>query len=398
MRTNTNRSFAVARSWSIAPRGAFAIQIGIHRDCARYMDALLIRDEDDDLAYETDYGNGNLGMADSGLETRQFYLQDAGYSTRYTLLPDATMGLACDYSPYGDIAAAGSHGGGGGLFIYQGGIVAWTVPGMFHGYEWDLTCGMHHVRNRSLNIATGRWQQRDPLGYADGMNLYQYVKSAPDRAIDPTGLNTWSDTGYWAITPAGDTRKKMEYTVEMQWECTKDAEAKVIQLPTVTKSNQTGLDRTGFTLAVVGIVVTSLSEVRDFQVTAKNCAEGETGTKQDMTFAVKWLDKNEAGVTIGIGPLAFATPLTRYWENTFAYKTYHIVVDCCCSEKKPNKNGNLVVEKVYSALTLPYTTANQYNYGLLQVIGRDSVEHGGWENPDDDPLPGDEGPSIQAAD
>jgi len=156
-------------------------------DCARYIDALLIRDEDDDLAYETDYGGGDLGMEGSGLETRQFYLQDAGYSTRYTLLPDATMGLACDYSPYGDIAAAGSHGAGG-LFLYQGTIIGWTVPGMFHGYEWDLVSCMHHVRNRSLNIATGRWQQRDPLGYIDGMSLYQYVKSGPTRYVDPMGL------------------------------------------------------------------------------------------------------------------------------------------------------------------------------------------------------------------
>jgi len=66
--------------------------------------------------------------------------------------------------------------------------------GMFHGYEWDLTCGMHHVRNRSLNIATGRWQQRYPLdqnvpagGYQDGMNLYEYVKSNPGLLVDPTG-------------------------------------------------------------------------------------------------------------------------------------------------------------------------------------------------------------------
>jgi len=155
--------------------------------CARYIDALLIRDEDDDLAYETDYGGGDLGMEGSGLETRQFYLQDAGYSTRYTLLPDATMGLACDYSPYGDIAAPGSHGGGGGLFLDQGTIVGSTVPGMFHGYEWDLVSCMHHVRNRSLNIATGRWQQRDPLGYADGMNLYEYVRSNPSAYLDAFG-------------------------------------------------------------------------------------------------------------------------------------------------------------------------------------------------------------------
>ncbi len=33
----------------------------------------------------------------------------------------------------------------------------------------------------------GRWLQRDPLGYVDGMSWYEYVKSSPLRATDPTG-------------------------------------------------------------------------------------------------------------------------------------------------------------------------------------------------------------------
>jgi len=194
-------------------------------------------------------------MEGSGLETRQFYLQDAGYSTRYTLLPDATMGLACDYSPYGDIAAAGSHGGGGGLFLYQASIVSWTVPGMFHGYEWDLVSCMHHVRNRSLNIATGRWQQRDPLdqnvpagGYQDGMNLYEYVRSQPVTWTDPKGLaigerccytgnyNSWGTakrkTVAWYIIPGFN-----KYANRTQYECHCELQCEdynfVVYLPTV---------------------------------------------------------------------------------------------------------------------------------------------------------------------
>jgi hypothetical protein len=36
--------------------------------------------------------------------------------------------------------------------------------------------------------------QRDPLGYADGMNLYEYCSSNPPKNIDPFGLfdkKTW---------------------------------------------------------------------------------------------------------------------------------------------------------------------------------------------------------------
>ena len=33
----------------------------------------------------------------------------------------------------------------------------------------------------------GRWARRDPLGYVDGMSLYEYVASKPTRASDPYG-------------------------------------------------------------------------------------------------------------------------------------------------------------------------------------------------------------------
>lgn len=34
----------------------------------------------------------------------------------------------------------------------------------------------------------GRWLQRDPLLYHDGMDLYQYVRSKPTSNVDPSGL------------------------------------------------------------------------------------------------------------------------------------------------------------------------------------------------------------------
>jgi uncharacterized protein RhaS with RHS repeats len=49
----------------------------------------------------------------------------------------------------------------------------------------------------------GRFLQRDPIGYVDGMNLYEYVRSTPCMSIDPEGVyasfckflppNQWSD-------------------------------------------------------------------------------------------------------------------------------------------------------------------------------------------------------------
>ena len=38
------------------------------------------------------------------------------------------------------------------------------------------------------DTGTGRFMQRDPLGYVDGMNLYAYTRSSPLNFTDPMGL------------------------------------------------------------------------------------------------------------------------------------------------------------------------------------------------------------------
>jgi hypothetical protein len=38
-----------------------------------------------------------------------------------------------------------------------------------------------------LSGTTGSWLQRDPLGYTDTFNLYEYVASTPVRSLDPSG-------------------------------------------------------------------------------------------------------------------------------------------------------------------------------------------------------------------
>ena len=43
------------------------------------------------------------------------------------------------------------------------------------------------VRNRFYDADTGRWSRRDPLGYIDGVNLYEYVRDRPVRFQDPSG-------------------------------------------------------------------------------------------------------------------------------------------------------------------------------------------------------------------
>jgi len=40
----------------------------------------------------------------------------------------------------------------------------------------------------------GRWVQRDPSGYVDGMSLYEYVRSSPTMGLDHAGLQEWPPT------------------------------------------------------------------------------------------------------------------------------------------------------------------------------------------------------------
>lgn len=60
-------------------------------------------------------------------------------------------------------------------------------------YEWET--GFYFYRARTYDPEHGRFMQRDPLGYVDGLGLYTYVNNAASVMVDPMGMEgvTWCD-------------------------------------------------------------------------------------------------------------------------------------------------------------------------------------------------------------
>ena len=63
----------------------------------------------------------------------------------------------------------------------------------YGGYEYDptfqgATRHLYHIRHRVYDAGVGRWTRRDPLGYIDGLSLYQYLFSRPLGLRDAYGL------------------------------------------------------------------------------------------------------------------------------------------------------------------------------------------------------------------
>ncbi|MCH8823856.1 MAG: hypothetical protein IH984_10150, partial [Planctomycetes bacterium] len=88
----------------------------------------------------------------------------------------------------------------------------------YAGYELATSlagsAGIYDVKNRFLIASLGRWTRRDPLGYVDGANLYQYVRSNPLAGVDPMGTIVYDDCPA-CVTPPDDGEVMLSFDLDL---------------------------------------------------------------------------------------------------------------------------------------------------------------------------------------
>jgi RHS repeat-associated protein len=166
---------------------------GIPSTTVYYYDASRIIEDRNSLAVTSQtyvYGNyiDEVLTMDAGGNT-YYYHQNALWSVEAITDGAATPVERYAYDAYGGATVTD----GTGTPVPQN---AWGTPHsaisnpwMFTGRQLDEETGLYYYRERFYDPVKGRFIQRDPDGYVDGMNLYQYVESNPINSIDPTGLD-----------------------------------------------------------------------------------------------------------------------------------------------------------------------------------------------------------------
>ncbi len=61
-------------------------------------------------------------------------------------------------------------------------------PLRYTARRFDEDSGLYYYRARYYSTELGRFLQPDPLGYADGLNIYAYVGNDPLNFVDPSGM------------------------------------------------------------------------------------------------------------------------------------------------------------------------------------------------------------------
>jgi RHS repeat-associated protein len=134
----------------------------------QYIDELIRRERD--------------STTDGSFDETHFSSQDGNWNVTALINTDGTVAERYLYDAYGTPTVLDAD-----WSVDGDGISDVANPILYAGYFFDSETASFHVRNRYLHTGLGRWISRDLAEYVDGMNLYGYVRSRPQRDTDPLG-------------------------------------------------------------------------------------------------------------------------------------------------------------------------------------------------------------------
>jgi len=143
-------------------------------------------------ALQTGYVPGGAAFAGSSPATGdwRFFLNDHLGSPRQMLGQNKAAKARYDFSPYGEPMRSA------GLPLTVG----------YTGHRWDAAIGQYFAPFRYYNPQTARWNMRDPLGAADGLNVYAYVAGNPVKYRDIHGLSALPSGRFPCRQPSSNPR------------------------------------------------------------------------------------------------------------------------------------------------------------------------------------------------
>ena len=134
---------------------------------------------------------------------------------------------------------------------------------LMDGMESSDPNGLLYMRARYYNPYLCRFLNRDPAGFAGGMNFYAYANGNPVSYLDPFGLSAWTSLGGLGRMVAGGLEASVGYTFAVA-----SGTAAVGTSPTVVGA-------VGFGALAVGGAAVGAHGIDTFQAGARQFWTGE---------------------------------------------------------------------------------------------------------------------------